>query len=120
MLRRITAQEEAWVQSQPIIGDPILTRLHRELRRAGFIERELALTDGGEGLELRLVRSAGLQELNHDLMTRLLISVLRRAGFEVGFSEVAILDMDDERVDGFSYVAPLDQLFHGRPPQIEP
>ena len=112
----VTAEEAAWVQSQPVIGRPSVARLRRELRRAGFTQIELALTDDGEGLEFQLLRSAGLQELKREQMLRLVITVLRRSGFSVGFSEVALVDMDDSVVAGFAYTAPLEELYANRRP----
>ena len=119
-LRQITAEELAWVAAQALVGDPSLTRLRSVLKRAGLAPVELALTDKGEGLEFRLRRSAGLQELDREQMLRLLIGVMRRAGFDVGFSEVAIINMNASVVDGFTYTAPLSQLFHLGPPEIAP
>lgn len=120
MLHPITEQEIAWTKSQSVVGDPSMFRLRGELRRAGLTPVELALTDDGEGLEFLLTRSAGLQELEREQMLRLVIAVLRRSGFEVGFSEVAIVDMTDEAVMGFSYVAPLQQIFDDGAPLIGP
>ena len=116
----LTAEEIAWTERQPVVGDPSLTRLRTALRRAGLTPVEIEIEDEGETLTFRLRRSAGLQELDRRLMLRLLISVLRRAGFEVGYSEVFLDNMDDVVVTGQTYTAPLSQLFYIGPPPVEP
>jgi hypothetical protein len=120
MSRQITDQELAWTESQPVIGNPCMTRLRVALTKSGLPPVELAMEGDGEGLRFRLRRTAGLVELDREHVLRLLISIMRRAGFAVGYSEVAVVGVDDEFVDGFSYVAPLSQLFYYGPPLVEP
>ncbi len=110
---RITAEDIAWTKSQPVVGDPSLTRLRMVLRRAGLNPVEMALADGGDTLKFRLVRSSGLQELDRKQMLRLLISVLRRGGLDVGYSEVEVADMDDLVVTGETFTAPFTLAIAG-------
>jgi hypothetical protein len=115
----LTPEEIAWAAAQPLVGEPSLSRLRSVLKSAGLNPIQLTLEDHGETVEFRLLRSAGLAELNDDLMTRLLIAVLRRSGFGIGFSEIALLELDDAVVAGFTYVASLSELFYIGPPQVE-
>ena len=119
-IRHITQEETAWVASLPVAGSPSLTRLRVTLAEAGLAPVEITITDDGEMLRLRLLRAAGLQELDHEQMLRLLISALRRAGFEIGFAEVCIVDMDDAVVEGFALTGPLDEICTIGPPSIGP
>jgi hypothetical protein len=121
MLPPLTPEEIAWTESQPVIGSPSLSRLHMILREVGFTPEGLALVDIGEGLELQLLRGGATGALDREQVLRLVIIALRRAGFNIGFSEVAIVEMTDEAVTAFSYVAPLQAIFDlGPPPLIEP
>jgi hypothetical protein len=117
---RITAEDIAWTKSQPVVGDPSLTRLRMVLRRAGLNPVEMALEDGGDTLKFRLVCSSGLQELDRKQMLRLLISVLRRGGLDVGYSEVEVADVDGLVVTGETFTAPFSVLWSIGPPQLEP
>jgi hypothetical protein len=116
----LTAEAIAWTERQPVVGDPSLTRLRTVLMRTGLNPIQVTVEDHGETVEFYLLRTAGLVELNDDLMTRLLISVMRRSGFNVGFSEVAIVDMNESVVNGLTYTARLQQLFDIGPPPVEP
>ena len=118
-VRLITKEELAWLETQPVVGPPSLPRLRVALVSAGLAPVEIAITDDSEMLRLRLLRAAWLQELNREQMLRLLILALRRAGFEIGFAEVCIADMEDAVVQGFALTGSLDQICTIGSPAIE-
>ena len=117
--RPITQTESTWVENEPVVGSASLPRLRLALVSAGLAPVEITITDDCEMLRLRLLRAAGLQELDREQVLRLLIFALRRAGFAVGFTEVCLADMNDMLVNAYTLTGPLDQICVIGTPSVE-
>jgi hypothetical protein len=116
---RVTEEEMAWTQAQPVVGAPSLSRLAAALRTAGWEPLELVLSNDGESLEFSL-RGQSRVAVERKNALRTLIGVFRQAGFRVGFTEVAIDFFDGERLTGVSLVAPLEHVCEHGPVPVGP
>jgi hypothetical protein len=103
-----------------VVGSPGLTKLRVSLVKAGLTPVKLTLEDRGETVSFGLLRSAGLQELDREHMLRLLISALRRAGFEVGYVEVGTTQINNAVVAGSTLTGPLAEICAIGPPPVGP
>lgn len=115
----ITPEEIAWTNLQPMIGTPSLTRLRLALQTAGLRPVELVLNDDGENIEFRLERGPTVRHMDREQTLRTLIATFRGSGFEVGYTELAVADFDDQSVYGMSLVAPLEQVCEHGPVPVE-
>lgn len=118
--KRLTPEEIAWTNQQPVAGKPSVTRLRAELNAAGWRPVELVLHPDGESMEFRLERGPAVRHLDREQTLRQLIKTFRGSGFEVGFVELGIADFDDKFVSGFSLVAPLEMIAEKNPVPVEP
>jgi len=121
-LIRISPEETAWTQAQPVVGSPSHTRLVGALRTAGWEPLELALSDDGEFVTFRLRRNVGQSQTpnGREDSLRTLIRAFRQAGFHVGYTEVGIDTFDGEHLTGGSLVGPLEQVCEHGPVPVDP
>lgn len=118
-LKPLTPEEAAWTSQQPVIGTPSLTRLRFALETADLRPVELVLDDDGENIEFRLARGPAVRHMDREQTLRTLITTFRGFGFEVGYTELAVADFDDQSVYGMSLVAPLEQVCEYGPVPVE-
>ncbi len=118
-LKPLTPEEIAWTSQQPVVGTPGMKRLRAALEAAGLRPVELALDGGGENVEFRLERGPAVRQLDREQTLRMLITTFRGSGFEVGFTELAVADFDDQSVYGSTLVAPLEQVCEYGPVPVE-
>jgi hypothetical protein len=119
-LKPLTAEEIAWTNQQPVVGKPSLTLLRAALEAAGLRPVELALDDDGENVEFRLERGPAARQLDREQTLRMLITTFRGSGFEVGFTEMALADCDDDSIHGMTLVGPLELICEHGPVPVEP
>jgi hypothetical protein len=119
-LKPLTPEEIAWTNQQPVVGNPSLTRLRAALIAAALRPVELLLGANGESVEFRLERGPAVRHLDRERTLRQLITTFRGCGFEIGFTEMAIADFDDQFVSGGSLVGPLEQICEQGPVPVEP
>lgn len=115
----ITPEEIAWTNQQPVVGTPSMKRLRLGLETAGLRPVELLLDDDGENIEFRLERGPAVRHMDREQTLRTLITTFRGSGFEVGYTELAVADFDDQFVYGMSLVAPLEQVCEYGPVPVE-
>jgi hypothetical protein len=116
---RLTPQEIAWAQSQPVQGRPDLNRLRIELEDAGFTHIDLRLSEDREILRFKVRLSARVGAADNDGLLRVWITRFRRAGFEVTFVEVGIDAVDGQAISGSTLTGPLDAVCQQGAPAIE-
>jgi hypothetical protein len=116
---RITDEEIAWVDRQPVQGAPSLRRLRAQLEQARFAGIELDLYAGGEALDFKLRLTPQVAAEDGDSLVRLWIRLFRAAGFEVGFSELGISSVDGTLISGKTLTGPIDQVAERGAPAIE-
>jgi hypothetical protein len=114
--RPLSSEEAAWVQRQPVHGKPDLNRLRAELAEAGFEAVELQLSADREFLTFQARVTYRVGTMDDDLLLRRLASIFRRAGFAVGFEELAIVEVDGACLSGHTLTGPLAEICeHGAP-----
>jgi len=124
-IRRLTPVspvDRRWELAHPVFGSPSLIGLAGALRTGGWEPLELALSEDGEFIAFSLQRSGvggGLAD-SREAALRTVIRGFRLAGFNVGFSEVAIDAYDGDYVTGGSLVGALEQVCEDGPVPVEP
>lgn len=111
-LMPVSPEELAWTQAQPVIGSPSLSRLAATLKTAGWEPLELVLSNDGESVDFSL-RGHPQQcrgEVERENVLRTLIRAFRQAGFNVGFTELAIDTFTGESLSRSTLVGPLEQV----------
>jgi hypothetical protein len=68
---RLTHEQVAWAQNQPVQGRPDLNRLRIGLARAGFEDIKLQLSDHGESLSFTVRLTAKVSAEDSDSLVRL-------------------------------------------------
>jgi hypothetical protein len=116
---RITDEEIAWVQSQPVVGAPSLRRLRAKLGQAGFAAIKLDLYASGEVLDFKVRLTPQVMAEESDSLVRLWIRIFRESGFNVGFCEVGISNVDGTLFSGLTLTGPIDQVAEHGAPAIE-
>jgi hypothetical protein len=58
-MRAVTREEAAWVERQPVFGQPSVTCLRVALTKSELSPLELAMEGDGEGFRFTLLRTAG-------------------------------------------------------------
>jgi hypothetical protein len=119
-MKPITPEEMAWTQAQPVHGKPDLTRLRSALEADGSRVVELALSDDHEFISFRLERGETVRGQDKEHCLRGLIQAFRSAGFNVGFSEVCVADLDDRFLRGASLTSPVVRVCEGGPVPVGP
>jgi hypothetical protein len=115
----ITPAEVAWVDRQPVHGAPSLRRLRANLAEAGFADIRLRLHPSGEEMVLQVRRTHRVDAEDSQSFLRLLVRTLRAAGFQVGFSELGIVNVDGAVISCYAPTAPLCQIMEHGAPAIE-
>ena len=110
MMKPISAEELAWTRLQPVVGTPSFTRLRAALEAAGLPVIEVVLHQDRIGFSFRLRRTETVCGMSKEQTLRRLITIFRASGFEVGFSEVAIAELNATTIHGDSLIAPIDVL----------
>lgn len=121
-LTRVTPEEVAWTLAQPVAGTASLSRLAGALRATGWEPFELALSDDGESVNFSLGRGDrhGHTASDREVALRILIRSFRRAGFCVGFTELAIDTFEGDFLTGSSLVGPLEHVCEHGPVRVRP
>ena len=116
---RLTHEEVAWAQNQPVQGRPDLNRLRIGLARAGFEDIELQLCGHGESLSFTVRLTGQVSADDSNSLVRLWITTFRCAGFRIGFEEIGITDVDGPLISGTTWTGPLEEVAEGRATAIE-
>ena len=117
---RITPEEIAWLERQPVCGEPSLRRLRTELAAAGFQDIGLQLSDDRMDIEFGVGLTPLVKADDSESLLRLWIQVFRAAGFCVGFAELGITTVAGPFISGDALVAPIDVLARlGAPDVLE-
>lgn len=114
-------EEILWQQTQPVLGNPSITRLRVGLKAAGLPVLRITIDADRELLQCWLARRDEVRGLDREQTTRRLITVLRAAGFEVGFVELVVPDSDfhPTTLYGSTLVGPLEEICEFGPPEVE-
>ncbi len=113
----LTAEEVAWQQALPVVGNPSLRRLHAALAEAGFADIELRLSADQQDLSFNVRVTDQVAAQDSDSLLRSWIIALRAAGFRVGFEEIGISDAEGSLVYGQALTGPIAEIAeHGAPP----
>jgi hypothetical protein len=107
----LTPEESAWGTSQPVVGQPCLTRLRTALTETGFEVLELTPSDDGDDLDFRLRVTERVAAPDSKALLRTWVRALRASGYEVGLDGVGIRDVDGDIVTGRSLTAPHEELY---------
>jgi hypothetical protein len=105
---RITPEEIAWVQGQPLYGQPSLRRLRAELLAEGFEDIRFQLSDDRVDITFDVRLTAQVEAQDLESLLRLWIRIFRAAGFCVGFSELGITNVDGPIISGITLTTSLD------------
>jgi len=97
-----------------------MTRLAVSLAAAGLNPIDLQVSYDGESVKFKLARTEAVRLLDTDQTLRLLITGFRAAGFNVGFTEMCIVDFDEQTLFGITLCAPLDQICEQGGIQVDP
>ena len=116
---RITPAEVAWLDCQPVHDAPSLRRLRANLAEAGFVDIRLGLRPTGEEMAFQVRLTHQVDAEDSQSFLRLLVRALRTAGFQVGFSEVGIVNVDGAVISCYALTAPLCQIMEHGAPAIE-
>jgi hypothetical protein len=116
---RLTPEEIAWAQSQPVNGRPNLNRLCAELAKAGFEDIEIDPSADRERLSFKMRLTERVVAQNNDSLLRSWITALRSAGFQVGFEEVGVADVEGNLISGDTLTGPIAEICEHGAPQIE-
>ena len=117
-LTPVSQDDRRWVAAQPVIGTPSLKRLRAALAAEGWRPVELVLSDDQELINFHLERGQPVRAMSREQSLRGLIQVFRSAGFDVGFSEVCVDDLDDHFMRGASLTAPVNQICETGPVMV--
>ena len=85
---------------------------------AGFEDIELNLSDDGEDLSFKLRVTEQVAAQDSDALLELWIAAFRRAGFQIGFEEIAITGVAEALVSGQTLTGPIAEIAECRPPTI--
>jgi len=107
---KLTPEEIAWVQAQPVVGDPSVDRLRTALADEGFEDIELNLCNDWEDLSFTMRVSQRVAAQHSESLLKLWITSFRSAGFPIGYQEIGITDVQGDLVGGRSLTAPLEEL----------
>ena len=116
---RITDEQLAWVEAQPLRGKPSLRRLRAAFAGAGFEDISLQLSDDHQDLEFRVRLTPNVNAEDSESLVRLWIKILRSSGFCVGFSEAGITDLAGAVAHGTTLTDNSERLYHNGAPAIE-
>jgi hypothetical protein len=116
--RKVTAAELAWQQKQPVVGPPSLPRLRAALKQAGFERVRLKLDANHEGLAFALRPGTLAGQPVRDRLLKLLIRTFRSAGFDIGWSELAVHSTGTSII-GATLTGPIDEVAEDGAPAIE-
>jgi hypothetical protein len=105
---RITPEEIAWVQRQPLYGQPSLRRLRAELLAEGFQDIRFQLSDDLVDITFDVRLTTQVKAQDSKSLLRLWIRIFRAAGFCVGFSELGITNVEGPIISGITLTASLD------------
>jgi len=94
--------------SREIPADRLQPLYHR-LNEAGFENVRLALSDDGELVEFCFQRGVNVESVNRESTYACVLRILRDAGFEIGFEELA-LTMNRDVLNGAFLVRPLAEI----------
>jgi hypothetical protein len=115
---RLTPEEIAWTQSQPVHGRPDLDRLRAELAKAGFEDIEIEPSADRERLSFRMRLTERVVAEDNDALLRSWITALRSAGFRVGFEEVGVADVEGNFISADALTAPLEEICEQGAPHV--
>ncbi len=115
---RLTPEQTAWPQTQPVRGTPSLQRLSMALADAGFDDIHLRLSGDGEDVSFKVRLTERVMAQDSDALLRLWITTFRQAGFPIGFEEIGIIDVDGTLISGQALVGPIDEIAEHGAPQI--
>ena len=89
------------------------------LEQAGFAPIKIALEADGEAVTFQLGRVGAVRRLDEEQMLRRLITTFRSSGFNVGFTEVVIVELGESVLHGMSLVGPLETVCQGASVPVE-
>ena len=97
--------------NKPASGIPSdrLRQLYHRLNKAGFENVRLALSDDGELVGFCFQRGVNVESANRESTYACVLRILRDAGFEIGFEELA-LTMNRDVLNGAFLVRPLAEI----------
>ena len=107
----VSPEDREWEAAQPVVGSPSLSRLAGELIRVGFEPLKVSLGNDGESVtfSLRCNHEEARSVKDREDALRTLIRAFRLAGFNMGFTELAIGTFNGESLSGSTFVGPLEQ-----------
>ena len=120
MLNPLTDEQNAWTEQQPVVGKPCMARLAVSLAAAGLTPIDLLVSDDGESIKFKLARTEAVRRLDKEQTLRLLITGFRYAGFNVGFTEMGIVDFDEQTLFGVTLCGPLVEICEQGGVQVGP
>ncbi len=116
---RLSPEEIAWAQDQPVHGCPDLNRLRGELAKAGFNDIDLQLSADRERFSFKMRLTERVFAEDNGALLRSWITALRSAGFRVGFAEVGVADVEGKFISGETLTGPVAEICEHGAPHIE-
>lgn len=107
---KLTPEQIAWTESQPVVGEPSLPRLRAVLADAGFADIQLTLSSAGEDLSFSMRVTERVEARDTESLFRLWISTFRAAGYPIGYQEIGIANVRGDLIGGHALTAPLEEL----------
>ena len=115
--QRLSPEQLAWAQRQPVRGRPSLKRLRAVLAKVGFENIALELGENRDLLTFSVRVAERVTAVDNDSLLRLWITTFRLAGFAVGFEEIGIGGLDANLISGCTLTGPINVVCeHGAPP----